>query len=320
MSATNDLQILYKKQYNININDMENSIYYYFDYDERSKSVNMDFQHFHHFFEINILLSNHATFFIEGLPYSIQPNDFVLLAPSLLHKSEYPAPHNSSNKRLVINFLYPEDFFGQKEAYDELLKPFYTPVPIYRFPAEHQRVLNSILNRIFTLSQKESSSAVMQLAIHSLFTEFLYLFRQISDQNTYVQVVRNNDASSKIFAITNYIHNHYSEELTLNNLAKTFYISPYHLSHQFKKVTGFTLTQYIQITRIRNIQYLLIHTNRKIADLAEDCGFTSFSQFNRIFRKLCGYSPSECRKNAKISLLPPNVAETKEKEPGQSAD
>ena len=74
-------------------------------------------------------------------------------------------------------------------------------------------------------------------------------------------------------------------------------MSPYYLSHQFKRVTGYTITHYVHLVRIRNCQFLLINSRKKITEIAADCGFTSFSQFNRVFRKFCGESPSDYRKS-----------------------
>jgi YesN/AraC family two-component response regulator len=129
-----------------------------------------------------------------------------------------------------------------------------------------------------------------------MFVDFLYTLRQLAPSNTYTNEPLKDESSQKIYTIANYIHNHYSGELTLNSLSREFFISPYYLSHQFKDVTGYTLTQYIQMTRIRNVQYLLLNTKKKISELADECGFTSFSQFNRIFQKYCNQSPSEFRK------------------------
>lgn len=58
-------------------------------------------------------------------------------------------------------------------------------------------------------------------------------------------------------------------------------------------MTGFTVVQYIQQTRVKNAQYLLLNTSLKITDIAEKIGFSSFSQFNRVFHRFCSMSPSE---------------------------
>ncbi|WP_408609514.1 helix-turn-helix transcriptional regulator [Anaerocolumna sedimenticola] len=91
------------------------------------------------------------------------------------------------------------------------------------------------------------------------------------------------------------MHEHYKEDLSLEFLAKNFYISSYYLSHQFKNITGFTLNNYIQMTRIRNAQQLLLTTDMNVTHISESCGFSSFSQFNRTFNKYCDASPTKYR-------------------------
>ncbi|MNP51192.1 HTH-type transcriptional regulator YesS [compost metagenome] len=101
----------------------------------------------------------------------------------------------------------------------------------------------------------------------------------------------------RMYAIASYIHSHYQQDLSLDELSKRFYVSAHHLSRQFNKVTGFTFTEYVQMTRIRNAQQLLLNSSEKITDIAAQCGFTSFSQFNRIFNKQNGMSPSAYRQS-----------------------
>ncbi len=71
--------IEYEEKHFIIINDIENSLFYFFDFDVRSTEKNMEFEHLHSYYEIHILLSPMATHFIEGIPYRIRTNDFVLL-------------------------------------------------------------------------------------------------------------------------------------------------------------------------------------------------------------------------------------------------
>ena len=64
----------------------------------------MEFEHLHSYYEIHILLSPMATHFIEGIPYRIRTNDFVLLEPSRLHKSFYPSdtPFQEAGHHLYV--------------------------------------------------------------------------------------------------------------------------------------------------------------------------------------------------------------------------
>lgn len=299
---TNDETLLYSKQHSLCINDIQHSLYYYFDYDERSCEINMQFPHCHSFFEIMIMISDHEAYHpIEGNPYAIRCGDIVLLRPSVLHRTEYPK--GAPSKRLIIGFLYPPDLWDMSETYEKLFEPFYASTPIYRFPPKQRQMVFEKLNRIYLFSLEEEEPDMQALIVHGLFIDFLYTLRQVIPCSTYTNEPFKDQVSQKIYSIVSYIHNHYSEELNLDFLSKEFYISPYYLSHQFKEVTGYTLTQYIQMTRIRNVQYMLLNSRKKISLLAEECGFTSFSQFNRIFQKYCSQSPSEFRKSSTGNML-----------------
>lgn len=132
-----DFPLLYKKKHCLCINDITHSLYYYFDYDERSQKVNMEFQHSHPFYEIMVYLGpQQASHLIEGIPYSLCPGDFVFLRPSILHRSDYS--NIQPSKRLIINFLYPPSLWDNPAPYEKLFTPFHSMVPIYRFPVQKQ--------------------------------------------------------------------------------------------------------------------------------------------------------------------------------------
>ncbi|MDH6429410.1 AraC family transcriptional regulator [Paenibacillus sp. FSL R7-0048] len=289
--------LLYEQGYSVRINTPVDPLFYYFDYDQRSHDINMEFQHFHDFYEIHILMDSRATHIIDGNVCALQQYDIVLLRPYRMHKTQYP--EGPPFKRLIINFAMPKDIPGLENAYKSMFLSFWEEIPIYRLPKELRKAVFDPLNAIFTLSH--STSPLNPVLIHSLFQQFLCALYQRRDQNSYVPEEIGNAIMQKIYSITAYIHSHYNSELSLDFLAKEFFISSYYLSHQFKLITGSTLTEYIQMTRVRNAQQLLIYTRLKISEIAGQCGFNSFSQFNRIFNKLSGMSPSEFRKNQVIS-------------------
>lgn len=294
MKCYHNSSLLYERGFSIIVNDVatpiENSVFYYFDYDCRSHSVNMEFPHFHIFYEMMILLSPRAYHFVEGQRYDIVANDIVLLPPSVLHQSEYfPGPPSD---RIIIGFMLPKQLGCLKSGYEEILSIFNSTKPIMRFHVEEQNQLFQKLNEITAISQNVHNTNVRNLMIHNKFTEFLFLLYSLKDHNHYTPNIENG-IREKIYTITNYIHTHYKEDLSLALLADTFYISSYYLSHQFKDITGYTVVQYIQLTRIKNAQYLLLNSDLKITQIAENTGFSSFSQFNRVFRKFCGMSPSD---------------------------
>lgn len=299
--TTYPVTLHYEKNYQININDPLNSLYYSFHYKNENKDEDMDFLHFHSFYEIHILLDQKETYWIEGVPYEILPNDIVLLRPSLLHQPE-PNPENPS-RRLVIRFSYPEELMNRRMGIRSLLTPFSAPSPVFRFESKHSQCVVNALNEIYQFSQQPLPEELKELMIHEKFIEFLFLLWKSKDNNTYIRKGDGNNTERKVYDVTNYIHKNFADNLSLVSLADMFHISPFYLSHQFKNITGHTLTRYIQLTRIRNTQYQLISTSDKITTISERCGFSSFSQFNRVFRKHCQQSPSDFRRNHRAVCL-----------------
>ena len=95
--------------------------------------------------------------------------------------------------------------------------------------------------------------------------------------------------------IMQYIDAHCSQKLCLAELGEVVHMSPAYLSHIFRETTGFSLWDYITARRIELAKHLLLSTNRKILDIAFECGFQNSTHFNKSFRKQTGVTPSEYR-------------------------
>jgi len=116
--------------------------------------------------------------------------------------------------------------------------------------------------------------------------------------NRFTEVaLRNRDRAEpvEIWKARNFIHEHSDEELSLTKVAKSVHISPNYLSEKFKEVTGVNFVDYIARHRIEKARKLLQDLNLRISEIAFAVGFQSLSQFNRVFRKLAGKSPTAYR-------------------------
>lgn len=287
-----DNTLIYEEQYKIEIQHPGKSFFYFFDWDVRSYAINMEFQHFHQFYEMCIFLGDHAGHLINGAWHDLRCCDIVAIRPSLLHKTSYP--EGSPCRRLIINFSIPT-LPAALEPYMRMIYSIFDgDVPIYRFEERYKKLIFEKLNDIYYLSQ--SPNELSDLAIHHKFIDFLGLIYLHRDKNIYMDRKSADNITNKIYGITAYIHNNYTENLSLDFLSRKFYISSCYLSHQFRRVTGFTLTDYVQLTRVRSAQTLLLTTDLPITDIAFQSGFTSFSQFNRTFHKFLKVSPSRFRK------------------------
>ena len=99
----------------------------------------------------------------------------------------------------------------------------------------------------------------------------------------------------EIWKARKFIEDYSVEELSLTKVAESVRISPNHLSERFKQVTGVNFVEYIAWTRFEKACDLLRNSNLRISEIAFAVGFQSLSQFNRVFRKLSGHSPTEFR-------------------------
>src|SRR5438552_4627160 len=99
----------------------------------------------------------------------------------------------------------------------------------------------------------------------------------------------------EIWKARSFIEEHSAEEHSLTKVAKAVNISANHLSEKFKEVTGVNFVEYIARIRFKNACELLRNPNQRISEIAFAVGFQSLSQFNRVFKKLAGKSPSRYR-------------------------
>ena len=96
-----------------------------------------------------------------------------------------------------------------------------------------------------------------------------------------------------------FIDQHFDEQLSLAKVARAVGISPNHLSEKFKQVSGIRFVDYIARTRFEKALTLLHDVDIRVSEIAFAVGFQSLSQFNRVFKKLSGKSPTQFR--AKIA-------------------
>lgn len=92
-----------------------------------------------------------------------------------------------------------------------------------------------------------------------------------------------------------FIAEHLDEALSLHQVAQAAHMSAFYFCKVFKAATGLTLTDYLARTRIERIKQLLVNPHMRVSEAAYAAGFQSLSQFNRVFRRIVGQSPSTYR-------------------------
>ena len=112
---------------------------------------------------------------------------------------------------------------------------------------------------------------------------------------------RNHAEPVEIWKTRKFIEEHSGEEVSLRKAAKAVNKHPNYLSERFKQVTGFNFVEYVARTRFEKACRMLTEGELRISEVAFSAGFQSLSQFNRVFKKLSGISPTQFRAVKRIN-------------------
>lgn len=110
-----------------------------------------------------------------------------------------------------------------------------------------------------------------------------------------------------VLNIKRYIEKHYSEEISLDLLAKEIGYSKYHMNRMFAESTGKTIHAYIMERRLFEAEWLLLNTDTPIIEIAQMIGYTSQQSFTKAFGQRFECSPASYRNNSYVITTIPKV-------------
>lgn len=113
-------------------------------------------------------------------------------------------------------------------------------------------------------------------------------------------VQSSNDTSPIVANAMKYIHQNYTQKISLKSVAETIYTNPNYLSTVFSREKGMTFSAYVKTYRLSVAQKMLVETDQSIEKIAIAVGFYDIQHFSKIFKKELGVSPINFRKENKI--------------------
>lgn len=261
-------------------------------YEYRIEPYFMAHEHFHDRYEIYYLLSGERYYFIENERYLVTPGDLILIDRYAVHKTSDAS--QGEHERILIEFN--ESFLGEwwKELEQFVESVFHEKGKQLRLEMNERDYLASAMKRVVMEAKRETVEA--GILVKALLVDILIFVHRMKGEELEPERPRH-PQDMKVAEVLNFIGRHYrTPELTLERVSQKFYISKYHLSRLFKEKTGYTLTEYVTLLRIRDAESLLRETNLKIIDIADRIGFQHVSHFWRMFKRHSGLSPREYRK------------------------
>lgn len=124
---------------------------------------------------------------------------------------------------------------------------------------------------------------------------------KILAEDEYASNLSNNQ---RLYRIINYIRQHYTEKLSLSDIADRESLSLTYLSHFLKDHLGMSFQEYINTLRFEHAILLLKQTNKKIIDVCMESGFSDSKQLNKYFLKNYNMTPKEFRKSSVHDITP----------------
>lgn len=155
---------------------------------------------------------------------------------------------------------------------------------------------NDITNFRYMISHLETSSPEIFIEIRALLLRLLKPFMPES-WSTILPAPENTERLKPALELLN---KRYNQPFDLNETAKAVNMNPASMSELFRRTFGAPPSRYLMNLRLRRAQNLLLTTDRRISDIAAECGFEDPLYFSRIFRKRCRFSPRKFRQNRGI--------------------
>lgn len=256
--------------------------------DEYMKKIEL---HHHDFYELYFLMSGDVIYNIESRLYRVIPGDILVINPRELHKLRVNAQREEYGRYVLwIDAKTVRRLSTKKTDLFRCLNPANPGYSnqLHMSPEEQQHV-HGLIHRLYQELQADAYGS--DLMPELLLTQLLVAINRIAAGEREPE----RDAvysSQMVSSVVEYIGAHYGEELSLEALAEQFYVSKYHLSHEFNRLAGTSVHRYILKKRLLIARQMMAQGKRP-SEVWEPCGFGDYTGFYRAFRAEYGTSPKE---------------------------
>ena len=238
--------------------------------------------------------SGSAVIQIADSTHTLRKGDVYFVAPNV--KYNFKDYSDAEIEVVTLNFANPaavtQDYMPQG-ILRALINGNCTP---FAMVSPNEEVYTQMYDAIQNIKAAETEKyEYFQLKVYSdMYGLFYYLFSR-----KYIKILDVENKSKKYRAlvrVTNYIDEHYTEGISLDEVAGQTGISRYYVSHLFKELMNTTFVGYVNELRLNRAAMLLVTTDKPIIEIASISGFNNLSNFNRAFKMHFNKTPSAYRK------------------------
>lgn len=246
--------------------------------------------HFHDFHKILLLMKGNVSYCVEGRTYDLQADDIVFVPAGEVHR---PVLHDTAIYERIIIYI-SKDYLNtyRTDNYDLaqcLIEAHQKQSHVLRVPAFGTTKLGQIVRELE--QSLDSNEYANELYHNLLFLEFMIQLNRVAIHDG-IEYLSNSSSNKKMIDVIDYLNEHLTDDLSIDFLAETFYLSRYHLMHAFKEETGYTIGNYLSTKRLL-LARDRIRQGEPITNVCYECGFRNYSTFSRAYKKNFDCSPRE---------------------------
>ena len=250
--------------------------------------------HCHDYFEFYLHIRGGEFMGVENRLFQLKPNQFFVLPPFSMHGLSCTREMRNY-ERAYLN-LAPEVLrvLGCGQIDPEALFRRHTSgdVCTYQLSDGDAKTFVSCVHRIRDNSARKGDP-FERYGDYALMMTLLNVVCRTMRQTAPVE--GETFGSTIIQEILDYINNHYTQPIRMENLARSFGVSVSYLSHEFARFTNRSVYDYVLYRRVMLARQQILG-DATLNDIAYQCGFNDYSNFLRSFTKVVGMSPSRYRK------------------------
>lgn len=263
--------------------------------------------HWHKELEFGVITEGEGIVAMDNKQYRLKKGDFFYYNTEVLHAGWATGSTPVTGHYIVV---HPRLIGGSIESvfWQKYLLPIMENHSLKGFVLQET---DPDRDRFVELSERiwhacNNKEPGYEFRVRNDLSELVYLIHQHSHMGYSTMPERGQRDENRIKNMVAYVQEHYSEDISLEQLAECANISESECLRCFKRVTGITPIQFIKQFRIQRAQTLLALSTEKIVDIAIQCGFQDMSYFAKTFQKHCGCTPTEFRKKTFEASLEAN--------------
>ncbi|MCM1193720.1 MAG: helix-turn-helix domain-containing protein [Butyrivibrio sp.] len=253
--------------------------------------------HWHDEIEFGVIQRGIAEFTIyngqERFPIELHKGDGIFINSGCLHSAKALAPDT-----VIAGFVLPVLFFNKlfENAAYQIVNPIIdSDIESYVLKStipKDQQLLSSV-QEICSITDQEVSYELHFVETACKIWRLLTI-RILQDGKT-SQAATKKIQEQRIKQLLSFIHEHYSEHISIEDMAKSALISRTECFRCFQTVLGQSPVEYLTEYRLSMAMMFLANTKRSLSDISYSCGFNNPSYFGKLFRERCGLSPKKYR-------------------------